>query len=62
MKADLLTADELGERLKLAGRTLRAWHQSGRIPAAIHVGRVVRFREADVVRALEKASRKGAAR
>lgn len=62
MNSDLLTAAELGERLKLAGRTVRAWHQGGRIPAAIHLGRVIRFREADVIRALEKASRKGAAR
>lgn len=62
MSAELLTADQLGARLGMSGRRIRAWHQEGLIPSVINLGRVIRFREADVVRALEKASRKGAAR
>jgi len=51
-----MSADQLGVRLSVTGRCIRLWHQEGIIQSAFHVGRVIRFRETDVMADLAKAS------
>ena len=47
------TADEIGARLRLNADTVLAWARQGRIPFVRLSPKVVRFRLADVVAALE---------
>ena len=54
----LLTARELSERLNLPESWLRSREHAGLIPS-IRAGKYVRFREADVVRALTERERPG---
>ena len=46
----LLTTREAARRLGLASGTLCNWRSRGQGPAAIHLGRAVRYDEADLVR------------
>lgn len=50
----LLTADELAKRLKVRPSTVRRWSQDGLIPCIRVTGKVVRFDEVDVERALRQ--------
>lgn len=47
---DLITAEELAERLRLRPSTIRRWSQDGLIPSIKLTGRVTRF-DFDAVRA-----------
>ncbi len=51
--SDLLTADEVGQRIQVRPETVLAWSRKGRIPALRISPKVVRFRLADVLSALE---------
>ena len=51
----LLSADQMAERLGISGRCVLNWFYDKIIPAAVHQGRVIRFREADVMAALDAA-------
>ena len=48
----LLTAAELAERLALSTSTVLDWFEAGRLPG-FKLGRVVRFRESEVLAWLE---------
>ena len=48
----LLTAGELAERLALSTATVLDWFEAGRLPG-FKLGRVVRFRESEVLAWLE---------
>jgi len=50
----LLTAAQLAELLGMNTRVVLRWHQSGRIPAKIHNGRIIRFDYDDVIAALQQ--------
>ena len=50
---DLLTADEVGQRLRVRPGTVLAWYREGRIPARKLSHKVLRFSLADVLAALE---------
>ena len=54
----LVTAKELAEFYKVSAPTISTWHREGVIPAAVHVGRVIRFDPEDVADALAKATAK----
>jgi excisionase family DNA binding protein len=54
--SELLTADELAQRLRLRPGTVRRWALAGKIPAIRISAKVVRFDPADVERALRKAA------
>ncbi len=43
-----MTGAEVARRLRLSEWTLRQWRRNGRGPAYIRVGRLVRYRAADV--------------
>jgi excisionase family DNA binding protein len=47
---ELLTEQELATLLKVAVRTVRRWRVEGSGPPALRIGRVVRYRRADVDR------------
>jgi excisionase family DNA binding protein len=49
----LLTAAELAERLALSTSTVLDWFEAGRLPG-FKLGRVVRFRESEVLEWLEE--------
>jgi excisionase family DNA binding protein len=49
----LLTAAELAERLALSTSTVLDWFEAGRLPG-FKLGRVVRFRESEVLDWLEE--------
>ena len=53
----LLSADEIGAKLHISGRCVLNWLYDGTIPAAVRQGKVIRFREADVMTALGEARR-----
>jgi hypothetical protein len=53
--APLLSADEIGAKLHISGRCVLNWLYEDVIPAAIRQGKVIRFREADVMNALDEA-------
>lgn len=57
--AALLTPAELAARLKVTQKTIRNWHLQGRIPAAVAVGRVIRFDGEEVAEALRQEARNG---
>lgn len=52
MSDRLLTAAELAERLALSTSTILDWFEAGRLPG-FKLGRVVRFRESEVLEWLE---------
>ena len=60
MTERLLTAAELAERLALSTSTVLDWFEAGRLPG-FKLGRVVRFREPEIVAWLE-ARRSGRGR
>ena len=49
---ELLTADELADRLRVRPATVRLWGRQGRIPRVQISGKVVRFDLAAVIAAL----------
>ena len=51
----LLSADQMAERLGISGRCVLNWFYDKIIPSTVHQGRVIRFREADVMAALDAA-------
>jgi excisionase family DNA binding protein len=50
---ELLTVDQLAERLHVRPRTVKAWALAGRIPAIRVSAKVVRYSWPDVLAALE---------
>jgi predicted site-specific integrase-resolvase len=50
---DLVTADEVGQRLRVRPGTVLAWYREGRIPARKLSHKVLRFSLANVLAALE---------
>jgi excisionase family DNA binding protein len=57
---ELLTADELANRLKVRPTTVKEWARAGWLPAVRVSPKVVRFDPAEVDRAIrERADRKG---
>lgn len=50
----LLTIDDLSERLKVPRETLRRWRRERRLPPAIKVGRAVRWRAEEIDRWIER--------
>lgn len=55
-----MTADQIGELHQVSGRTVREWHRAGIIPAAVNIGRVIRFDPAEVEAALRAIADKAA--
>ena len=53
MSDELLTAEELGARIRLKPDTIVSWARQGRIPSLRLSRKVIRFRLTDVVAALE---------
>lgn len=53
MPDDLLTAEELAERLAVSPRTIIEWAKSGRIPEVRASERIRRFDYKDVIEALK---------
>lgn len=58
---ELLTVNQLAERLQVRPRTVQAWARQGRIPSVRLSAKVVRFDREDVVASLRDAEshRKG---
>ncbi len=54
MENDLLTADQLANRLGVKPRTVRQWHQTGLIPATRLTPKVIRYNLDEVVASLQK--------
>jgi len=54
MGSDLLTAEELAQRLRLKPSTVRRWTQDGILPALRLSGKVVRYDSDEVERALRE--------
>lgn len=50
---ELLTADELAERLRVRPGTIRLWSRRGRIPSIRISGKVIRFDVSAVIGALQ---------
>jgi predicted site-specific integrase-resolvase len=48
------TAEELAAVYQVRPATIRAWHRAGRIPAAVAMGRILRFDPEAVARALRR--------
>jgi excisionase family DNA binding protein len=59
MSLELLTADEIAERLRLRPRTVRQWARRGLIPVIRLSPKVVRFELADVVAAVRSRAPRG---
>jgi excisionase family DNA binding protein len=57
----LLTADEIGLRLGVTGRTVLNWAADHTIPTALRVGRVVRFNLEDVMQSLQEKTERNLA-
>ena len=63
MENDLLTAEQLADRLAVKSGTVRQWFRAGLIPATRLSPKVIRYSLDDVVTALEEHQRaKGACR
>ena len=45
---ELLAVADLARLLKVSTRTIWTWHSAGRLPSPVKVGRIVRWRAADV--------------
>jgi excisionase family DNA binding protein len=58
---DLLTAEEVAERLRLKPDTITIWARQGRIPAHRLTRKVIRFRLPEVIAALDAATASGPA-
>ena len=54
MNHDLLTAEQLAERLGVKPRTVRAWLRTGLIPASRLTRKVIRYDLGQVVAALKQ--------
>ena len=54
--SELLTAEEMAERLRLRPDTIRLWTRQGIIPAVRITGKVVRYDPEDVDRAVRQRS------
>ena len=54
---DLHTAEEIAALLKVDPKTVFNWAKAGIIPEAIRQGKVIHFRKADVMKALDEARR-----
>ena len=52
----LLSSEQVAAKLNISSRCVLNWLYAGIIPAAVHVGKVIRFREDEVMAALEAAS------
>ena len=55
MDTNLLTANQLAERLGVKPRTVKGWSQAGLIPASRLTPKVIRYDLDDVVAALKKS-------
>jgi excisionase family DNA binding protein len=56
MQDDLIPADEMAARIRVRPDTIAIWARAGKIPAHWLGRRVVRFRQSEVVAALEAAA------
>ena len=54
MENDLLTAEQLADRLTVKPRTVREWFRAGLIPATRLSPKVIRYSLDDVVASLEE--------
>ena len=54
MQNDLLTAEQLANRLGVKPRTVKQWHQTGLIPATRLTPKVIRYNLDDVVASLQE--------
>jgi excisionase family DNA binding protein len=52
MGAELVTCEELAQRLRVRPSTIRCWVRQGRIPAVRFGAKVIRFDVADVCQAM----------
>jgi excisionase family DNA binding protein len=52
----LLSSEQVAAKLNISSRCVLNWLYAGIISAEVHVGKVIRFREEDVMAALKKAS------
>ncbi len=50
----LMTVFDICDLLQITDRTVRKWMDNGKLPAPVRLGRVVRFRRADIEALLEK--------
>ncbi len=50
----LMTIRDVCDLLQVTDRTVRKWMSNGRLPAPVRLGRIVRFRRADIEALLEK--------
>ena len=63
MNGELITADELGKRLRVQPATIRLWTREGIVPAVRITGKVIRYDALEVVAALrQRASQANDAR
>lgn len=51
------SAQQIANRYDVSRRLVLNWYYSGLIPAAVHVGRVLRFDPTDVDKALQNATK-----
>ena len=54
----LLSADEIGAIYQVTGRQVRIWAADGKIPAAVHEGKIIRFDADEVAKALAKRAKR----
>lgn len=59
---ELLTVNEMAERLRVRPATLQRWERDGRVPAVRITPKVIRFDPAAVVESLEKSDERRADR
>ena len=52
--AELLTAEQLAATLGVSAKTIRRYVAAGRLPAPIRIGKLQRWRRADVESALSR--------
>lgn len=52
MNDELITAEELGKRLRIRPATIRLWTRDGIVPAIRITGKVIRYDAVEVVAAL----------
>ena len=57
MTSELITAAEIGERLRVRPATVRLWTQDGIIPAVRITGKVIRYDVIEVITALRQRSK-----
>jgi excisionase family DNA binding protein len=49
----LLTAAEVAEIYQVHKNTVLMWHRQGKVPAAVAIGKILRFRATDVAKAMK---------